>query len=832
MYQLPVGYSGKEIAFFDCTKEYDADTFFQNPGVSVKESPLGKYREATDKPHSRFGYKFRIKDISRPHMLVVAYPDDKRRHMMINDCFSYDLSTGVVTSGEFEVSNSIKTINRIFFPRTEDITVVFTTWGEEEPAAVFGFAVYELDALPEKKQQSFEGRSYGVQYEDPCGVMSDLGVYLFEDWQDRLIEYMKHTGQNRIVQPINWYAGPIFDSKTQPGGMYLWASLPNHTQYSIASSAPNDWVSEMLDKCEENGIEFIGGMTLLRLGNLLKNMNINLKDIYNGGETYNNMRNDNLVQTSCNDWTPEYNTINYETLRDSSKTPADKIGMEWAYGEKWEKYLGAPMFNPLHPEVQRQVIEYIEEISQRYGNKKAFKGISINLWHATLLWFSSLDSGYDDFTIKLFAEDTGINIPVLETDPERFRKRYEYITKRIRNLWIDWRCQKIYAYILKIRDALRKYNSSLTLHICIWNEPVKKSMLEDLDEAVQYPAFISETEFLKNGGIDMELLKNTDGISLSVEENQHRDRGWMPKGAKLPIEQQRFFHDLTYLDKSWSDIQKASENCGAFVMDSWTEIWGKVSYGDFDVHNPDIDSVLEKVKFGNVLFFSQTCEPEPDEYWYKSQRQITSCYPPERYYLEPIAHAIAEFDPLYITRGGLYLDMSHSAEISEYTSAFKALPKKKFCDVTGKGDPVTVRQLDYNGRTYFYAVNREPYEIKVTIKLDSIRKIKNLVTDEEYKTDALELFLDSFGLLSFAADGTVKISEYIASVPQERIDTLYKQYEKQLEKFDLLKSTGKEVYGTETIKNELKRAIADGRTAHARHLLNSYVCYKTNSLIK
>lgn len=832
-YQLPNGYFGRQIAYFDCSKDYDKDTFFQNTGVSVKETDLGKYREATDKPHSRFGYKFKIHDTSKPHMLIAAYPDDKRRHIMINDCFSYDLSVGAITGGEFEISNSIKKINKVFYSRTEDITVVFTTWGENEPAAAFGFAVYELDTLSQKDSHEYNGRSYGVQYEDPCGVMSDLGVWLFEDWQDRLIAYMKHTGQNRIVQPINWYAGPTFNCQSQPGGMYLWASLPNHTQYTICSTSPNDWISDMLDKCEENGIEFVGGMTLLRLGNLLKNMNIDLNDIYDGGETYNNMRCDNMVQASCNDWTLEYNALNMEKLKKEGRNPDERKGFEWVYGEKPECPPGRPMFNPLHPEVQRQVTEYIEEISRRYGNKKAFKGISVNLWHSTLLWYSSLDVGYDDYTIKLFTEETGIAIPVNAKSPSRFKERYDYIMKRVRNIWIDWRCRKIYEYILKIRNALQKYNSALTLFITVWNEPVKKTMHGELDVAMQYPAFLSETEFLKNGGIDLELLKNTDGISISVEQNQHRDRGWTTKGNNLPPEEQRFFHDISYLDDSWSNIQKTSDGCGAFIMDSWEEIWGKVSYGEFDKHNADIDSVLDKVKFDKVTFFSQTCEPEADEYWYKSQRQITACYPPERYYLEPLAHAIAEFDPLYITRGGLYLDMSHSAEISEYTAAFTKLPKHKFDDVHGSGDPITVRKSDFNGKTYFYAVNREPYAIKLSIKLNGNGLIRSLGTGEEYPaTKIFEITLDAFGFSSFATDGITEIIKYSADIPTEQLDMIRQRYEKQLECFNLLEKSGKKVYGTELIRTELKKAMCENKVARIRHLLNSYVCLKSNMSVQ
>ena len=222
------------------------------------------------------------------------------------------------------------------------------------------------------------------------------------------------------------------------------------------------------------------------------------------------------------------------------------VDFELAYGEKPEKSAGAPMFNPLHPEVQRQLVEYFEEISMRFGSKKAFKGISLNLWHSTLIWFSSIYVGYDDCTASLFEAETGIVIPCDKTDPERFKKRYDYLTCRARNAWISFRCRKIRELILKLRDALRKYNKELTLYICAWNEPVKRTMYGNIDKALQYPAFLSENDFLREGGIDISLFKNDDGICFSVEQNQHRDRGWTPDGSELPIEEQRFFHDHSF----------------------------------------------------------------------------------------------------------------------------------------------------------------------------------------------------------------------------------------------------------------------------------------------
>ena len=146
-YCLDIESLASSLYSFNCTEKYDESVFFGTEGVHIEDSPLGKYLETSNKPLARFGYRFPLKNINKPHMLIVSYPDDKRRHMMINDCFSYDLSTGVFTDGEYEVTNTIREIHHIFWPRTTDMTITFTAWGKNEPAAAFGFSIYELDEL-------------------------------------------------------------------------------------------------------------------------------------------------------------------------------------------------------------------------------------------------------------------------------------------------------------------------------------------------------------------------------------------------------------------------------------------------------------------------------------------------------------------------------------------------------------------------------------------------------------------------------------------------------------------------------------------------------------
>ena len=63
------------------------------PGPSLPAEIIaqtaGKYREAGPNPESRFGYRFAIEQIGRPHLAVIQYPDDKNRCMAIMDGSSF-----------------------------------------------------------------------------------------------------------------------------------------------------------------------------------------------------------------------------------------------------------------------------------------------------------------------------------------------------------------------------------------------------------------------------------------------------------------------------------------------------------------------------------------------------------------------------------------------------------------------------------------------------------------------------------------------------------------------------------------------------------------------
>ena len=401
------------VASLDGLKDYSADVYFSSGDVQVVQGPAGRYREAGGKPLSRFGYRFQIRHVGQPHLAVIRYPDDKRRFMIVNDGTSYDLSTGITSGHAYPVSGKMQEIRQVFWPRWDDCSLCFMTWGYGEPAAVAAIDIYELSELPELKiNTSGGGREFGIQYEDPCGIGAAEGAMTYVEWLDRVVAYAKYTGQTFFSYPICWYHGPQFPSKREPSDAFNVMVAGDRKQYSAWTTHPPDWPSVLLERFGKEGLAFQGVLTLLRLGSLMKKMNTDLEAIKAGSDTINNMLWCDQVQAGTNDWTPLYNARNYDGLLSFHADGKDVWTYPWAYGEKARgPYHPGPIFNPLHPIVQEAVIGFISEIAERYGRFPAFKGIAITMWAPTIIWFGSIHSGYDDYTIERFEKETGVNIP-------------------------------------------------------------------------------------------------------------------------------------------------------------------------------------------------------------------------------------------------------------------------------------------------------------------------------------------------------------------------------------------------------------------------------------
>ena len=822
----------KLVAEFDCTKEYPADTYFSNGNIKVCNSSGGRYREAEAVPLSRFGYRFSVANIGKPYLAVVRYPDDKRRYMCMMDGTTYDMTIGVFTGVNQPLTNRMQEIRKIFWPRWNDCNLAFMTWSNGEPAAVSDIKIYELDELPPLEMKNIgkdvPRRELGIQFEDPCGTSYSLGAIDDQEWLDRTTTYMHFTGQNLLAYPIVWYHGPIYPSDREPSGYFGIVAGRDRKLYSRWTSHPEDWVATLLKRFEKEGLEFQAAMTLLRLGSLMQNMNIDLNAIKAGKETYNNMLWNDNVQASAQDWTTVYNVMNSEKYANGNLT-------DWAYGEKGGPYGKGPMFNPLHPVTQKAVLGIIQEIVDKYGKSPAFKGISMNMWHATIAWFYSLKSGYDDYTAALFEKETGISIPVDAKAADRFSRRYQFLTGQQKELWIKWRCAKVRELLLKMRDIIVKARPDMRLTITMWTETTIPGWLGTPDKPQdQIFARKSLYELYREGGFDAALYKYDPGIEIDYSMVASRDRdSWGSSGLESPLEKNSTFRDHDFLDQTTLNVVASQKKPGTFIFDSWVEAWGKNSWFPCDPN----DQQAKDLKVMNGKPAEGICrinsEYPRDNFWWDSQLRITPPFQGGIHYLEPFTHALAELDACRITRGGLFVDTGHAALMQGFAKAYRTLPAEKFETIGGSTDPVAVRTLVSGEKRYLYLVNREYYPVKVRLKLGkNTNQITDLVTNRTIKTSAgYDITLNPYELCSLGMDSKAVIEGFSATPPEKIVAQLKRIFNEATANVGLLDMNKIELpIGTAKLLSEIRVGIEEKRYAWVRRALDSYPIRKCEEL--
>ena len=829
---------GSALLHIDCTQEYPPDSYFAHGNVAVVESAAGRYREAEAKPLSRFGYRFRIEHVGRPHRIVVRYPDDKRRYMCIMDGTSYDLTTAVFTGWEQPLTGRMVELEQVFWPRWEDCSIVFMTWSEGEPAAAASIEICELDPLEPLAVPGDPGdgsrREVGIQYEDPCGCCAAEGARTREEWIDHLVQYARHTGQNLLAYPMAWYHGPQFPSEREPSDGFGVVVAQDRKQYSRWTTHPEDWYAGLLERFAREGLAFQGALTLLRLGSLMQKMNIDLDAIKSGADTFNNMLWNDQVQSSTNDWTPIYNARNFNKIAEmlKGKPPAEPWNAlpEWAYGERRapDAHMGA-MFNPLHPTVQEALVGFVREIGTRYAKFPAFRGISFNMFASAMPWFGSIHSGYDDYSINLFEKETGIHVPVDEKAPKRFSMRYEYLLTTCRPAWVDWRCRKIRALFGDLHKELAASRADLRLAITLWDETTVPSVLGQASAALQLHARPSMLQFYRDAGIDIDMYRSEPGLEIDRGMGNPRDRGGHGSnpcgGTTLPIEAQTMYRDFDYLDAETLDAFHAHERPGAFLFNCWVEAWGKHVWFHPEPGDPNVAaiSVMDGKPAEGILRINS--EYPRDGFWWDSQLRITPAFPTALHFLEPYAHAVAEFDACRITRGGLFLDKAHTEELRRFTRAYRALPRSRFDTVGETTDPVAVRTLICEGRRFFYAVNRDYYPVEVQLRLsETPSSVSDLATGETLLPTAVARFtLGPYELRSFSIERDTELVSFVALPPPEILKAIDEEAATAFDAFGKVRSSGKTIPGMDELESRMHSALKQGRLAFLRRALTSYI---------
>ncbi len=461
----------KLIATVDLVKDAPASRFAAI-GSCVKGSLDGRsYLEAGSKKNDRFAVRVELPKGGVPYLIEWDYPDDKLRsiEMMAQESISagsdYGLQTGVFCGREYPLSMKMITHRSILWARSKDTAFIFMTAKDGSPAALAEMRIYSIEGgLPDagvKDAKPVGGwtRSVGIHFEDPA-IGYDFGIEnqlmpSYEKTLDRLIAYMKWSGQNILSYPAVWYHGRIGTSY-QP------------------RLHPDDFIACILSKFEVNGLGFMPAINL---------QNIKL---------------------------PEGVSISQQTLSDGSLHSSPVMIFSNGKPNPGGWHGTPPNFNPLHPAVQGYVDAQIDDMLERYSGNPAFKGIVMHLTKHTIPWFGAIEAGYNDYNIDAFEKDTGIKVQADRNAPLRGKLYYDWLMANAKSEWLQWRCQKIADWYKAIAAKMAAKRPDLKLSLCSYNPTISD---HGKDPRYMLPELASIIN--KESGLDPKLYDGIPNLILS-----------------------------------------------------------------------------------------------------------------------------------------------------------------------------------------------------------------------------------------------------------------------------------------------------------------------------
>lgn len=467
-------------------------------GSTRVQSPAGVYREAGSRVHDRFVMAFEVADVDEPHVAVITYPDDKPRSMEVllqnfGRAIDFQVHSGVVTGGEFSLSQGMREHEVVFWPRDRRQGFTFMTAEHGLPAAVERIRVYRLHqfAVSERKGEFTGGapaRRTGVYFEDPVlfhsfGTATDLAGFMSAT--DRLVRYLRSFGQTEFEYPLAWYGGPLYGTAVEP----FQPDIPG-AQGGARPHAPG-YPRYLLQRLGEQKIAFTAGLHIHTLPSL-----------------------DAHAVTDRAAISPDHDTV-INVNKDGELRQGYWHGSDTNY-------------NPADPRVQAAVSAIVDEVVARYGQEPAFDGVSLVVTRTKLYDFGSLDSGYNDSNLQRFQQDSGIRIPTYaQGDPARHRQSYDWLMSEpaAKEAWIDWRCRVLHRQYTKMADRLAAVRPGLKLKLNFFLHPSQNHRLADYLGA---PSSV----LMREMGIDPALYRDQPNIILNPT-TVPADFRWMRRSEYL-----------------------------------------------------------------------------------------------------------------------------------------------------------------------------------------------------------------------------------------------------------------------------------------------------------
>lgn len=281
-----------------------------------------------------------------------------------------------------------------------------------------------------------------------------------------------------------------------------------------------------------------------------------------------------------------------------------------------------------------------------------------------------------------------MKLPVAANDPERFRRRYDWLMANAKERWVQWRCEKIADYYGEAARVLRSHRPDIQLVLSMW---VPSVAIPDVRTGwEQGERLMVQT---REEGVDPALLGQISGVVIQ-EFMSATDYPWRLALAGLKEE------------KNLPPIREAD-----FRKDQLKDYQTTGQFGVY-FHNRYFENGFRRKAIDGKPVKSG---------WYREPPWLASAVVPGHdHFMEYYAHAMAVFDPSLITIGGWTVGtVGHETQVERFARVFRLLPQGKWRTIPALGEQIVGRMLDKDGKRYVYLVNRPPAEARVALN-DSV----------------------------------------------------------------------------------------------------------------
>jgi len=431
----PLG-EGTLVDDIDCGADPQATgrVYFASEGTHVVDSALGRYRQAgglagqvghSGGAKNWFAYRLKITHPGKLHRVVVDYPDDDYRSMLLmlyeRHRAAYQYDNGIGTGGVRRLSNQIQQREIILWPRFNEIIFAVHSWREGAPAAIQRIRVYEHDGeLPALPVGSAE-RYFGGYYEEPrvtewshqpshepIEIVNTLG---------HLGQFMRYSGQNLL-----WYP--------------TWAYNVQTAETKLISTYDETY-NQKKNRLDDRGRKSFRAFLLC-------------------GEKYGYSV---IAEFHQYLQTMEQLIAEGTPIRDTRQIAWDGRVAEF---NTW----GGGGYNFVNPAVQQALLAAFRELAEFYKDSPAFMGIAfrgMRVGNPSFVSFNDQYWGYGDVTVGRFERETGIDVPGDENlgDLDRFQKRYDFLMNDVKDEWFAWRARKVTEWLRTLAGMLREVRPDL-----------------------------------------------------------------------------------------------------------------------------------------------------------------------------------------------------------------------------------------------------------------------------------------------------------------------------------------------------------------------------------